>query len=84
MVLIGMQLKFVMPSYYSKRMWFSTSEVSQENYSIRSILVATNIDVSRHIVVLDTSILMSSNMNRRDYFIYSWIAWTNHVTGQFG
>lgn len=71
-----MQLKFVMPSYYSKRMWFSTSEVSQENYSIRSILVATNIDVSRHIVVLDTSILMSSNMN--------WIAWTNHVTGQFG
>jgi hypothetical protein len=36
-------------------------------YSLRFILVDTNIDVSRHIVVVDTSILASSNMDRREY-----------------
>jgi hypothetical protein len=34
---------------------------------IRSILVATNIDVSRHILVLGTFILVASNMNQREY-----------------
>jgi hypothetical protein len=35
-------------------------------YSLRSILVATNIDVPRHILVLDTFILVTSNMNHRE------------------
>jgi hypothetical protein len=36
-------------------------------YSLRSILVATNIDVSRYILVLGTSIRVISNMNRWEY-----------------
>jgi hypothetical protein len=33
------------------------------------ILVATIIDVSRYILILDTSILVASNMNHREYWI---------------
>jgi hypothetical protein len=36
-------------------------------YSLRFILIDSNMDVSRHILVLDTSILKSINMNRREY-----------------
>jgi hypothetical protein len=38
-------------------------------YSLRFILLDANIDVSRHILVLDTSTLASSNMDRRKNFI---------------
>jgi hypothetical protein len=36
-------------------------------YSLRPIILFTNIDVSRHILVVDTSILAKSNMNWREY-----------------
>jgi len=36
-------------------------------YSLRFILIDSNMDASRHILVLDTSILKSINMNRRKY-----------------
>jgi hypothetical protein len=36
-------------------------------YSLRPILLFANIDVSRHILVVDTSILAKSNMGRREY-----------------
>jgi hypothetical protein len=36
-------------------------------YSLRLILLFTNMDVSRYILVVDTSILVKSNMGRREY-----------------
>jgi hypothetical protein len=45
-------------------------------YSLRSILVPTNVDVSKHILVIGTSILVESNMNRRDIKIF-YIAQTS-------
>jgi hypothetical protein len=39
----------------------------EKKYSLRSILLFTSMDVSRHILELDTSILMKSNMDRREY-----------------
>jgi hypothetical protein len=36
------------------------------SYSLRFILLDANIDVSRHILVVDISILASSNMDRRE------------------
>jgi hypothetical protein len=36
-------------------------------YSLRSIILFTNLDVSRHILVVDTSVLAKSNMGRREY-----------------
>jgi hypothetical protein len=36
-------------------------------YSLRPILLFANIDVSRHILVIDTSILEKSNMGPREY-----------------
>jgi hypothetical protein len=39
-------------------------------YSLRPIIVFANIDVSRHILVVDTSVLAKSNMGRREYGIY--------------
>jgi hypothetical protein len=35
-------------------------------YSLRSIILFANIDVSRHILVIDTSVLAKSNMDRRE------------------
>jgi hypothetical protein len=35
-------------------------------YSLRPILLFTNIDVSRHILVIDTSVLAKSIMGRRE------------------
>jgi hypothetical protein len=34
---------------------------------LRSIILFANTDVSRHILVINTSILMKSNMDRREY-----------------
>jgi hypothetical protein len=39
-------------------------------YSLRFILLDTNIDVCRHILIVDTFILVASNMDRRKYMIY--------------
>jgi hypothetical protein len=39
------------------------------SYSLRPILPFTNMDVSRHILVLDTSIFVKGNMGRREYMI---------------
>jgi hypothetical protein len=36
-------------------------------YSLRPIIPFANIDVSRHILVIDTSVLAKSNMGRREY-----------------
>jgi hypothetical protein len=38
-------------------------------YSLRLIVLFANMNVSRHILVLDTSILAKSNMGRREYKI---------------
>jgi hypothetical protein len=38
-------------------------------YSLRLIILFTNIDVSRHILVIDTSVLTKSNMGQRKYNI---------------
>jgi hypothetical protein len=35
-------------------------------YSLRSIILFANIDVYRHILVVDTSVLAKSNMDRRE------------------
>jgi hypothetical protein len=35
-------------------------------YSLRPIILFANIDISRHILVVDTSILAKSNMGRRE------------------
>jgi hypothetical protein len=40
-------------------------------YSLRPIVLFANIDVSRHILVLDTSVLAKSNMGRREFFCIS-------------
>jgi hypothetical protein len=37
---------------------------------LRPMLVAINIDVSRYILILDTFILVASNMNRRDFMTF--------------
>jgi hypothetical protein len=36
-------------------------------YFLRPIILFANIDVSRHILVIDTSIFAKSNMGRREY-----------------
>jgi hypothetical protein len=39
-------------------------------YSLRFIILFANVDVSRHILVIDTFVLAKSNMGRREY--WSW------------
>jgi hypothetical protein len=36
-------------------------------YSLRPIILFVNTDVSRHILMIDTSISVKSNMSRREY-----------------
>jgi hypothetical protein len=36
-------------------------------YSLRPLILFANIDVSRHILMVDTSVLAKSNMGRREY-----------------
>jgi hypothetical protein len=38
----------------------------EERYSLGSIILLPNLDVSRHILVIDTSVLANSNMGRRE------------------
>jgi hypothetical protein len=40
-------------------------------YSLRPIILFANVDVSRHILVVDTSVLAKSNMGWREYVIYT-------------
>jgi hypothetical protein len=51
------------------------------NYSLRPILLFANTDVSRHILVVDTSILMKSNMDRKEY--YSFLLYLSQQLGYF-
>jgi hypothetical protein len=39
-------------------------------YSPRPIILFAKMDVSRHILVVDTSILAKSNMGQREYYYY--------------
>jgi hypothetical protein len=38
----------------------------KNKYSLRPIILFANIDVSRHILVVDTSLFVKSNMGRRE------------------
>jgi hypothetical protein len=40
-------------------------------YSLRSIILFAIVDVSRHILVVDTSVLGKSNMSRREYYPFN-------------
>ena len=44
-------------------------------YSLRPKILVIEMDVSRCILVLDTSILMTSNSGRREYFVQKEIKW---------
>jgi hypothetical protein len=37
------------------------------NYSLQPIILFANMDVFRHVLVIDTSVLAKSNMDRREY-----------------
>jgi hypothetical protein len=39
-------------------------------YSLRSIILFADIDVSRHILIIDTSVLVKNIMGRREYMIF--------------
>jgi hypothetical protein len=45
------------------------SPPSHLSYSLRLIILFVNIDVSKHILVIDTSVLVKSNMERKEYLI---------------
>jgi hypothetical protein len=38
--------------------------------SLRPIILFANMDVSRHILLIDTSVLVKSNMGRREYYMF--------------
>jgi hypothetical protein len=47
----------------------TTSTIQEQTilfYSLRPIILFANIDVSRHILVIDISVLAKSNMGRRE------------------
>jgi hypothetical protein len=46
----------------------SADMLPQITYSLRSIILFANIDVSRHILIVDTSVYAKSNMDRGEYF----------------
>jgi hypothetical protein len=51
-------------------------------YSLQSILPFGNTDVSRYILVLDTSIFAKGNMGRREYCIFLESLLCKHISGQ--
>jgi hypothetical protein len=55
----------IMTSYLSRT--FCSIQASNLYYSLRPIILFANIDVSRHILVVDTSVLGKSNMDEREY-----------------
>jgi hypothetical protein len=44
--------------------------IVNNNYSLRPIILFANTDVSRHILVVDTSVFAKSNMGRREYYTF--------------
>jgi hypothetical protein len=47
---------------------------TKENcYSLRPIILFINIDVSTHILIVDTSVLAKSNIGRREYLLAPYI-----------
>jgi hypothetical protein len=44
------------------------------SYSLRSIILFANMNVSRHILVVDTSVLAKSIMGRREYQILDMLS----------
>jgi hypothetical protein len=44
--------------------------IGKNYYSLSPIILFNNIDVSKYILVIDTSVLAKSNMGRRKYHIY--------------
>jgi hypothetical protein len=61
----------LVPNFFSKETCINQgiyrNVILLTNYSLRPILLFASMDVSRHILVLDTSILAKSNMGRREY-----------------
>jgi hypothetical protein len=51
------------------RLTLARKELLEQQYSLRSIILFANIDVSRHILVVDTSVLAKSNLDWREYLI---------------
>jgi hypothetical protein len=49
-------------------------------YSLRPIILFTNIDISRYILVVDTSVLVKSNMGWREYNIHAQIKTTGKMS----
>jgi hypothetical protein len=47
---------------------YSDTDSRDNYYSLRPIILFANIDVSRHILVIDTSVFVKSNMGRREYY----------------
>jgi hypothetical protein len=60
----GAQLEMYRIAFVS--FWISSLNFVELCYSIPFILFDANIDVSRHILVVDTSILASNNMDWRE------------------
>jgi hypothetical protein len=53
------------------------------NYSLRPIILFVNIDVSRHILMVDTSVFVKSNMGRREYLVFFLLKRSVHYFNQF-
>jgi hypothetical protein len=47
---------------------------SIQPYSLRPIILFTNIDVSKYILIIDISVLAKSNMGQREY--KEWLIYT--------
>jgi hypothetical protein len=62
--------KNTLKSYLNTSLGIVESQIllnSDIYYSLRPIILFANTDVSRHILVVDTSVFMKSNMGRREY-----------------
>jgi hypothetical protein len=52
---------------FARQQGTETVTFTQKSYSLRPILPFVNMDVSRHILVLNTSVFMKGNTDRREY-----------------
>jgi hypothetical protein len=57
---------WIIPMFYVLDFHLSSLQ-GQSCISLRPIILFANIDVSRHTLVVDTSVLAKSNMGRREY-----------------
>jgi hypothetical protein len=62
-------LLFSHTRFFSENYLYILSSVytNKKLYSLRPIILFANVDVSRYILVVDTSVLAKSNMGRREY-----------------